>query len=106
VSAKDKENLTFSNESVQQLQALAEQWQHIIDECERWFAEYAHPLFEQCQTMDDWKRVRMAMPSLVNKERQFLDLPGNIQVNLAYSADSVRQKEIAIAIRDGLIDEA
>lgn len=86
-------NPTFSKESAQQLQSLAEQWQRIIKESEQWFVEHASPLFDQCRTMGEWKRVRMAMPSPTDEERQGLDLPGNIQVYLAFAADTVRQKE-------------
>jgi hypothetical protein len=85
-------NPVFSKESVQELQMLAEQWQHIIDASEEWFTRYAHPLFDQCKTMEDYKRVLQAMPAPSDKERQPLALPGNIHVNLAYAADSVCQK--------------
>lgn len=82
----------FPEEAAQQLQSLAERSQQIREESEKWFIKYANPLFDQCQTMEDWKKVRMAMPSPMDKERQGLDLPGNMQVYLAYTADAVRQK--------------
>jgi hypothetical protein len=85
-------NPTFSEESAQELQILAEQWQQTIDASDRWFAKYAHPLFAQCRAMDEFKRVLKAMPPAVDKERQALALPGNIEINIAYAADSVRQK--------------
>jgi hypothetical protein len=86
-------NPIFSDKSAQQLQALTKEWNRIIDQADKWFIEYAHPLFEQCQTMDDWKRVRMAMPKPTDKDGQILDLPGIMQLRLAYAADLVREKK-------------
>lgn len=85
-------NPTFSEESAQELQALAEQWQHIIKKSDRWFAKYAQPLFAQCRTMVEWKRVKREIPSPVGKDGQFIELPGNIEIHFAYAADFVRQK--------------
>jgi len=85
-------NPTFSEESAQELQALAEQWMSIMAESDRWFLKYAEPLFAQCRTMDEFKRVLKAMPKPVGKDGQFIDLPGNMQINLAYAADFVCQK--------------
>jgi hypothetical protein len=92
-------NPTFSEESAQELQSLAEQWQHIINESDRWFAKYAHPLFAQCRTIDEWKRVRGAMLKPIDKEGQFLELPGNMQVSIAYAADFVCQKTEKVQVQ-------
>jgi hypothetical protein len=86
-------NPTFSEESAQELQALVEKWTSIIAESDRWFLKYAEPLFAQCRTMDEFKRVLSAMPKPVDKDGQIIELPGNIQVNLAYAADFVCQKK-------------
>jgi hypothetical protein len=85
-------NPTFSEESVQELQALAERWRSIIAKSDQWFLTYAEPLFAQCRTMDEFKRVRKAMPRPVGKDGQFIELPGNMQINLAYAADFVCQQ--------------
>jgi hypothetical protein len=87
-------NPTFSEESAQELQALAERWRSIIAESDQWFLTYAEPLFAQCRTMDEFKRVLKAMPKPVGKDRQFIELPGNMEINLAYAADFVCQKMI------------
>jgi hypothetical protein len=86
-------NPTFSEESAQELQALAEQWMSIIAESDHWFLKYAEPLFTQCRTIDEFKRVLKAMPKPVEKDGQFIELPGNMEVNLAYAADFVCQKK-------------
>ena len=83
---------TFSDEAAQELQDLAEQWQYIINESDRWFTKYAQPLFAQCRTMDEWKRVRGGIPSPVGKDGQFIELPGNIEIHFAYSTDSIKYR--------------
>lgn len=86
-------NNLFSKEAVDQLNELGRKQEQLVQDCAQWFEEYAKPLFDRCQTMEDFAKVHRFMPSAVDDQNQIIDLPGNIGVYLAFAADAVRQKE-------------
>lgn len=86
-------NNLFSKEAVDRLNELAKMQQQLIQDCAQWFGEHANQLFDQCQTMEDFAKVRRSMPIVVDDQGQIIDLPGNIGVYVAFAADAVRQKE-------------